>query len=97
MAQYDEEFKRAVVEEYLKGASGYKVLSVKFGVTRIAIKVWVNLYRHHGDVGLRKGLSHYSARFKLPCCHRNRQPLAAVPLIIRRCGIRWISISNPPC
>jgi transposase len=65
MAQYDEEFKQAILEEYLKGASGFKVLSAKFGVNRIAIKGWVNLYRHHGDAGLRKRLSHYSARFKL--------------------------------
>ena len=65
MAQYDEEFKRAIVKEYLKGASGYKVLSAKFGVNRMTIKGWVKLYRHHGDAGLRKRPSHYSARFKL--------------------------------
>lgn len=65
MAQYDEKFKQAIVKEYLKGASGYKVLSAKFGVNRITIKGWVTLYRHHGDAGLRKRPSHYSARFKL--------------------------------
>ena len=65
MSQYDEEFKQTIVQEYLKGASGYKVLSAKFGVSRITIKGWVNLYRHHGDAGLRSRPSHYSARFKL--------------------------------
>jgi transposase len=57
--------KQAIVEEHSKGASGYKVLSAKFGVNRMTIKGWVNLYRHHGDAGLRKRPSHYSARFKL--------------------------------
>jgi transposase len=64
IAQYDEKFKQAIVEEYLKGASGYKVLSAKFGANRITIKGWFNLYRHHGDAGLRKRPSHYNARFK---------------------------------
>jgi len=65
MAQYDEEFKPTIVEEYLKGVSGYKILSAKFGVNRMTIKGWVNFYCHHGDAGLRKRPSHYSARFKL--------------------------------
>ena len=65
MAKYDEEVKRTIVQEYLTGASGYKVLAAKFGGHRITIRGWVKVYRRHGDAGLRKKFSHYSAKFKL--------------------------------
>jgi len=65
MAKYDEEVKQTIVQEYLTGASGYKVLAAKFGVHRITIRGWVKVYRQHGDAGLRKKFSHYSAEFKL--------------------------------
>lgn len=65
MAKYDEKFKQAVVKEYLAGSSGYKALQARHGVGRTTIKSWVDVYRQHGDAGLRKKFSHYSARFKL--------------------------------
>lgn len=65
MAKYDEKFKQAVVKEYLAGSSGYKALQARHGVGRTTIKSWVDVYRQHGDAGLRKKFSHYSARLKL--------------------------------
>lgn len=70
MAKYDEEFKRTVVKEYLSGPLGYKALQARHGVGRATIKSWVDVYRQHGDAGLRKKFSHYSARFKLSVLKR---------------------------
>jgi transposase len=70
MARYDEKFKKAVVKEYLSGASGYRVLEGKHGVSQSNIRRWVDVYRQHGDAGLRKKFSHYSARFKLSVLRR---------------------------
>lgn len=65
MARHDEEFKRTVVQAYLSGVGGYKSLAVKYGVAHSVVQQWVGYYRLHGDAGLRKKFSHYSARFKL--------------------------------
>lgn len=65
MARYDEKFKRAVVQEYLSGAGGYKALGGKYGVAASMVRQWVGYYRQRGDAGLRKKFSRYSARFKL--------------------------------
>lgn len=70
MARYDEKFKRRVVREYLSGSSGYKALQGRHGVDQAIIKRWVDVYRRHGDAGLRKKFSHYSARFKLSVLKR---------------------------
>ena len=65
MARYDEKFKQSVVNEYLSGSAGLKTLGARYGVNQAMISGWVDTYRHHGDAGLRKKYSHYSARFKL--------------------------------
>ena len=70
MVRYDEKFKKAVVKEYLSGASGYRALEGKHGVDQSNIRRWVDVYRQHGDAGLRKKFSHYSARFKLSVLRR---------------------------
>jgi transposase len=70
MAKYDEEFKRAVVEEYLSGSLGYQSLASRCGVNHATIKGWVDAYRQHGDSVLRKKYSHYSAGFKLSVLKR---------------------------
>jgi transposase len=36
------------------------------------VRQWVGHYRQHGDAGLRKKFSHYSARFKLSVLQRMR-------------------------
>ena len=64
MTKYDEEFKRRVVHAYLSGDRGYRALSLAYGVDRSKIRVWVENYRQHGDAGLRKKYSRYSADFK---------------------------------
>lgn len=70
MARYDEKFKQRVVMEYLSGSSGYRSLEGRHGVGQSTIRRWVDVYRRHGDAGLRKKFSHYSARFKLSVLKR---------------------------
>lgn len=84
MAKYDEKFKRAVVEEYLKRVGGYKALGAKYGIAHSTVQKWVGYYRLRGDDGLRKKFSHYSARFKLSVLRRMwRQELSCAEVAVR--------------
>ncbi len=64
MARYDEGFKRQVVQDYLAGVGGYRALGAKYGIDQAIVRLWVDKYRQHGDAGLRRKSSHYSAQFK---------------------------------
>lgn len=82
MTRYNEEFKQTVVKEYLSGSSGYRALEGKHGVRKSNIRRWVDGYRRHGDAGLRKKFSHYSARFKLSVLKRMwRQELSYTQVV----------------
>ena len=65
MARYDEGFKRQVVQDYLAGVGGYRALGAKYGIDQAIVRLWVDNYRQHGDAGLRRKSSRYSAQFKL--------------------------------
>jgi transposase len=65
MARYEEGFKRLVVQDYLAEVGGYRVLAAKYSIDHAIVRLWVNRYRQHGDAGLRRKSSHYSAQFKL--------------------------------
>lgn len=65
MSKYTEQFKLAVVEQYLAGASGFQFLAKQHGVPSSMVRKWVGLFRQHGVEGLRKKFSHYDADFKL--------------------------------
>jgi transposase len=66
MTKYTEQFKLAVVREYLDGVDGFRALSQRHGMTsRSLIERWVASYQHHGVAGLSKKRSWYSAEFKL--------------------------------
>ncbi|MDR2882135.1 MAG: helix-turn-helix domain containing protein, partial [Azoarcus sp.] len=56
MLKYDENFKRAIVLEYLSGSGGFRALARKYEVDRATLRFWVDRYRHHGEAGLRKKL-----------------------------------------
>jgi transposase len=64
MTKYDEQFKLAVVEQYLSGTAGYKVLAKAHGLPDSMVKKWVDLHRQHGAAGLAKKFSHYDAQFR---------------------------------
>ena len=67
MAKYDEQFKLAVVQEYLAdGSDGYRALAKRHGLASHAmLERWVMAYRQHGMAGLSKKSSKYTAEFKL--------------------------------
>ena len=47
MAKYDFEFKKKVVEAYLRGEGGYQILSKKFGLKSTRqIGYWVKAYKN---------------------------------------------------
>ena len=72
MARHDKKFKQAVVQAYLSGEGGYQTLGGKYAVTPSVVRQWVGHYRQHGDRGLCKKFSHYSADFKLAVLQRMR-------------------------
>ena len=65
MSKYTEQFKLAVVEQYLTGSAGFKALGHQYGVSSSNVRKWVAFYRLHGVSALQKKFTHYSAAFKL--------------------------------
>ena len=52
MAKYSYEFKKKIVDAYLRGEWGYKYLSSIYGPHKKDIQKWVNNYQSFGDEGL---------------------------------------------
>ena len=68
MPKYSFEFKKKVVEAYLRGEGGYSYLAEKYGVkNRRQVLNWVHYYAEFGDEGLRRsrGNKTYTFEFKL--------------------------------
>ena len=67
MAKYSEQFKLAVVQDYLSDTSeGYRAIGRRHGLSsHVILQRWVAAYQLHGGAGLRKKSSGYSAEYKL--------------------------------
>lgn len=65
MLKYSVEFKLGVVQEYETGPQGLKSIAKRHGLDHGMIRRWVIWHRAHGQEGLDKKYSHYSASFKL--------------------------------
>jgi transposase len=65
MSKHTEQFKLAVVNRYLSGKAGYKVVADHFGLPFSTVRRWVGLYELHGIAGLEKKFAHYNAEFRL--------------------------------
>ena len=67
MTKYSEQFKLAVVQDYLSDSSdGYRAIARRHGLTSHAmVERWVAAYQLHGDAGLGKKSSTYTAEYKL--------------------------------
>ena len=67
MSKFDEQFKLAVVQDYLgDGSEGYRAVARRHGLkSHTLLERWVMAYRVHGNAGLSKKSSTYSAEFKL--------------------------------
>lgn len=68
MAKYSFQFKKQVIDAYLRGEGGYTCLAGKYGVTnRRQVLNWVHNYEKYGDQGLMRSRKQekYSFEYKL--------------------------------
>lgn len=68
MAKYSYEFKKKVVEAYLRGEGGYRYLTEKYGIkNKRQVLNWVHYYKELGDKGLMRSRKNetFSFEFKL--------------------------------
>ena len=72
MAKYSYEFKRKLVDEYLKGKTSYHQLEEKYGINHSLLLQWVNNFKEFGDEGLKRSRNNreYSVEFKLEAITR---------------------------
>ena len=78
MKKYGTEFKLEVVQSFLAGEGGAKLLARRWSVPEEKIRTWVSHYRLHGVDGLRPKRSTYSAQFKLQVLsHQDREQLSS--------------------
>ncbi len=78
MKTYKTEFKLEVVQSFLAGEGGAKLLARRWSVPEEKIRTWVSHYRLHGIDGLRPKRSSYSAEFKLQVLsHQDREQLSS--------------------
>lgn len=70
MKKYPTGFKLKVVESFLDGDGGAKLLARQWSVSEEKIRTWASHYRLHGIDGLRPKRSTYSAQFKLQVLSR---------------------------
>ena len=76
MAKYNVEFKLQVVQEYLEGPLGYKLLMKKYTLSSTTIlRRWVRAYREFGLEGLKRKdkKTTYSVQFKVDVLHFMKQ------------------------
>ena len=52
MAKYRDEFKKKIVDAYLRGEGSYEYLSSVYGPQKSVIETWVKNYQSFGDEGL---------------------------------------------
>lgn len=78
MKKYRTEFKLEVVQSFLAGEGGTKLLARRWSLPEEKIRTWVSHYRLHGIDGLRPKRSNYSAQFKLQVLsHQDREQLSS--------------------
>jgi transposase len=78
MDKYKTEFKLQVVNSFLGGEGGAKLLARRWNVPEEKIRTWVSHYRLHGIDGLRPKRSAYSSEFKLQVLsHQDRDRLSS--------------------
>lgn len=79
MKKYETEFKLEVVQSFLAGEGGAKLLARRWSIPEEKVRsTWVSHYRLHGIDGLRPKRSAYSAQFKLQVLsHQDREQLSS--------------------
>lgn len=78
MGKYETRFKLKVVESFLAGDGGAKLLARRWSVPEEKIRTWVSHYRLHGVAALQPKRSAYTADFKLQVLkHQDREQLSS--------------------
>jgi len=78
MVKYETKFKLEVVESFLAGEGGAKLLARRWSVSEEKIRSWVSRYRLHGVAGLQPKRGSYTAEFKVQVLsHQDREQLSS--------------------
>jgi len=78
MGKYETSFKLKVVESFLAGDGGAKLLARQWSVPEEKIRTWVSHYRQHGIAALQPKRGAYTADFKLQVLrHQDRDQLSS--------------------
>ena len=64
MAKYRYEFKKKIVDAYLRGEGSYEYLSSVYGPQKSVIETWVKNYQSFGDEGLMRSRQHKKYSFE---------------------------------
>lgn len=68
--RYDERFKLLVVQQCFHDETSLREVARQHGLDHSTVRQWLESYRQHGLLGLRKKYSHRSAAFKLAVLER---------------------------
>ncbi|MBB3105399.1 transposase [Azomonas macrocytogenes] len=60
----DIQFKLLVVEDYLTGQQGYKIVASRHDIRWETVRKWVRAYHARGKAGLQRKYERYSAAFR---------------------------------
>ena len=88
MSKHTEQFKLQIVQSYLNGIKGYGSISKEYGVKEEMVRLWVRLYQAHGQAGLSKKHTRYSAEFKLNVLQQMRKHALSRGEVAARFNIR---------
>lgn len=78
MGTHETEFKLKVVESFLAGEGGAKLLARRWSVPEEKVRTWVSHYGLHGITGLQPKRGAYTAHFKLQVLsHQDRELLSS--------------------
>ena len=81
MVKYETKFKLEVVESFLAGEGGAKLLARRWSVSEEKIRSWVSRYRVHGVAGLQPKRGSYTAQFKVQVLSHSMGDLAEAVLM----------------
>lgn len=65
MIKHTEQFKLAVIDRYLAGLEGYRLVGRHFGIAPAMVRRWVSWFRQSGVAGLTSNTRSFTAEFKL--------------------------------
>ena len=78
MGKYETSFKLKVVESFLAGDGGAKLLARRWSVPEEKVRTWVSHFRQHGITALQPKRGAYTADFKLQVLrHQDRDQLSS--------------------